>query len=132
VNAQSQDAEAAAPVTPRRVPVWLSWTVTIAFAVLFTYPLWVGIGSAVNYPQMVWDSYHLGITPIGWALLVVGVLAAPLVFVCCLLLGRSRGVIARALIYAAGTASSTSSGRPLGCSIPRNEGSGHCRHPLQC
>jgi hypothetical protein len=102
VNAQSRDAEATAPVAPRRVPVWLSWTVTIAFAVLFTYPLWVGIGNAVGYPQTIWAHYHLGINPVGWVLLVLGVLTTPVVFVCCVLLGRSRGVVARALIYAAG------------------------------
>jgi hypothetical protein len=96
------DAETTEPTGPRRSPAWLNWTVAIAFAVLFSYPLWVGIGNAVNYPQMVWENYHLGINPVGWALLIIGVLAAPLVFACCLLLGRSRGAIARALIYAAG------------------------------
>ena len=86
----------------RRAPTWLNWTVAIVFAVLFTYPLWVGIGNAVGYPQTIWAHYHLGINPIGWVLLVLGVLTAPVVFVCCLLLGRSRGVVAGALIYAAG------------------------------
>ena len=100
--AQPADIEPTEPAGPRRAPAWLNWTVTIFFAVLFTYPLWVGIGNAVGYPQTIWEQYHLGINPIGWTLLVFGVLTAPVVFGCCLLLGRSRGVIARALIYAAG------------------------------
>lgn len=86
----------------RRAPAWLKRTVAIVFAVLFTYPLWVGIGNAVGYPQTIWAHYHLGINPIGWVLLVIGVLTAPVVFVCCFLLGRGRGVVAGALIYAAG------------------------------
>jgi len=100
--AQPADVETAEPAGPRRAPVWLSWTVTIVFAVLYTYPLWVGIGNAVGYPQTIWEHYHLGINPGGWALLVAGVLTAPAVFGCCLLLGRSRGILARVLIYAAG------------------------------
>ncbi|MEO6943909.1 MAG: hypothetical protein ABI053_04265 [Lacisediminihabitans sp.] len=99
---REQGSEAAEPIARRRTPVWLSWTVTIIFAVLFTYPLWVGIGNAVGYPQTIWSHYHLGINPIGWVLLILGVLTAPVIFVCSLLLGRSRGTIARVLIYAAG------------------------------
>lgn len=100
--AQPADVEAVESSGPRRAPTWLSWTVTIVFAVLYTYPLWVGIGNAVGYPQTIWQHYHLGINPIGWTLLVFGVLTAPVAFGCCLLLGRSRGILARALIYAAG------------------------------
>ena len=100
--AKPADAEMTTPDPPRRIPVWLSWTITIVFAVLFTYPLWVGIGNAVGYPQTIWAHYHLGINPVGWVLLIVGVLTAPVMFVCCLLLGRSRGALVRALIYAAG------------------------------
>jgi hypothetical protein len=100
--ARSAVAETATPAAPRRPPVWLSWTITIVFAVLFTYPLWMGIGNAVGYPQTIWEHYHLGINPIGWVLLTLGVLTTPAVFVCCLLLGRSRGVVVRALIYATG------------------------------
>lgn len=100
--AQSADVETVDSAGPRRAPAWLTWTVTILFAVLFTYPLWVGIGNAVGYPQTIWAQYHLGISPIGWTLLILGVLTAPVVFVCCLLLGRRRGVVSRALIYAAG------------------------------
>jgi hypothetical protein len=101
-SADAETADTAGPAGPRRAPAWLSWTITILFAVLFTYPLWMGIGNAVGYPQTIWAQYHLGISPIGWTLLVVGVLTAPAVFVCCLLLGRRRGILSRVLIYATG------------------------------
>ena len=62
----------------------------------------MGIGNAIGVPQGVWASYHLGISVTGWILLVVGVLLSPAAFVLSMLCGRGRGVIARALIYAAG------------------------------
>lgn len=87
---------------PRSRPAWPVWTVAIFFAVLYSYALWAGIGNAVGVPQSVWASYHLGISAVGWVLLGIGVILSPAVFVLCLLLGRGRGLVARALIYAAG------------------------------
>ncbi|HXD62627.1 MAG TPA: hypothetical protein VN619_11960 [Lacisediminihabitans sp.] len=97
--------EAANPNDPkatRQGAAWPVWVVSILFAVLYSYALWAGVGNAVGVPQGVWENYHLGISVIGWVILVFGVLLSPVVFVACLLLGRGRGLIARALIYAAG------------------------------
>ena len=81
---------------------WPAWAVAIFFALFYSYALWAGIGNAIGVPQGVWANYHLGISAVGWVLLVVGVLLSPVVFVACLLLGRGRGLVARVLIYAAG------------------------------
>jgi|GEM_PF-5024143 len=81
---------------------WPVWVVAIFFAILYSYAFWAGIGNAIGVPQSVWASYHLGISVTGWILLVFGVILSPVVFVLGLLLGRGRGIIARALIYAAG------------------------------
>jgi hypothetical protein len=97
--------EAANPNDPkatRQGAAWPVWVVSILFAVLYSYALWAGVGNAVGVPQGVWENYHLGISVIGWVILVFGVLLSPVVFVACLLLGRGRGLVARALIYAAG------------------------------
>lgn len=97
--------EAASPNDPkatRQGAAWPVWVVSILFAVLYSYALWAGVGNAVGVPQGVWENYHLGISVIGWVILVFGVLLSPVVFVACLLLGRGRGLVARALIYAAG------------------------------
>lgn len=97
--------EAANPNDPkatRQGAAWPVWLVSILFAVLYSYALWAGVGNAVGVPQGVWENYHLGISVIGWVILVFGVLLSPVVFVACLLLGRGRGLVARALIYAAG------------------------------
>jgi hypothetical protein len=97
--------EAASPNDPkatRHGAAWPVWVVSILFAVLYSYALWAGVGNAVGVPQGVWENYHLGISVIGWVILVFGVLLSPVVFVACLLLGRGRGLVARALIYAAG------------------------------
>jgi hypothetical protein len=80
---------------------WLSWAVTILFAVLFTYPLWVGVSNMVSYPQTL-RAHYLGISPIGWVLLSLSVLTAPIAFLCCLLLARHRGTILLVLIYITG------------------------------
>jgi hypothetical protein len=88
--------------TVKRRAAWPVWVVAIFFALLYSYAFWAGIGNAIGVPQSVWASYHLGISATGWVLLGVGVLLSPAVFVACLLLGRRRGLVARALIYAAG------------------------------
>ena len=90
------------PEATRQRAAWPVWAVSILFAVLYSYALWAGVGNAVGVPQGVWENYHLGISVIGWVILVIGVLLSPVVFVVCLLLGRGRGLVARALIYAAG------------------------------
>lgn len=87
---------------PKRRPVWPLWTVAIVFAVLYSYALWAGIGNLVGYPQVVAANYDLGISVIGWVLLILGVILSPLVFLVSLLLGRRRGLVARSLIYATG------------------------------
>lgn len=102
MTAERGGTEVAGAAVVRRAPGWLGWTVAIVFAVLFSYPLWVGIGNAIGYPQTIWSQYHLGISAIGWVLLVLGVLTAPAAFVACFFLGRRRGVVARVLIYATG------------------------------
>lgn len=78
------------------------WTIAIFFAILYSYAFWAGIGNAIGVPQSVWASYHLGISAVGWVLLGVGVVLSPAVFLLCMLLGRGRSLVARALIYGAG------------------------------
>lgn len=90
------------PKATRQGAAWPVWAISILFAVLYSYALWAGVGNAVGVPQGVWENYHLGISVVGWVILVFGVLLSPVVFVTCLLLGRGRGLVARALIYAAG------------------------------
>jgi hypothetical protein len=88
--------------TPKPSAAWPVWTIAIAFAILYSGTLWLAIGNAVNYPQMVAAAYNLGISPAGWVLLVIGVILSPLVYLVCLLLGRRRGLVGRALLYATG------------------------------
>ncbi|WP_349899412.1 hypothetical protein [Parafrigoribacterium soli] len=97
-----ESGNAAEPKAVGQRAAWPVWAIAIFFAILYSYALWAGIGNAIGLPQTVWASYHLGISPIGWVLLIIGVLLSPAVFVACLLLGRRRGLVARALIYAAG------------------------------
>ncbi len=89
-------------VTSKARAAWPVWVIAIFFAVLYSYAFWAGIGNAIGVPQSVWANYHLGISAVGWVLLGVGVLLSPVVFVLCLLLGRGRSLIVRALVYAAG------------------------------
>lgn len=81
---------------------WPVWVVAIFFAILYSYAFWAGIGNAIGVPQSVWANYHLGISAVGWVLLGVGVVLSPVTFVLCLLLGRGRRLVARALIYLSG------------------------------
>ncbi|MEO7122084.1 MAG: hypothetical protein ABI400_02990 [Lacisediminihabitans sp.] len=104
MSAEASASKSASPSASysRRRAVWPVWAVAVFFAILYSYAFWEGIGNAVGVPQSVWASYHLGISAVGWVLLSIGVLLSPAVFVVCLLLSRGRGLIVRALVYAAG------------------------------
>jgi hypothetical protein len=81
---------------------WPVWAIAIVFAILYSYPLWVGVGNAVGVPQTTAAMYNLGISPLGWVVLILGVVVSPAFFVACLLLGRGRRLYVRALIYFTG------------------------------
>jgi hypothetical protein len=88
--------------TSKTRAAWPVWAVAIFFAILYSAAFWIGIGNAVNVPQFYWALYHETLSAVGWVLLGVGVILSPTIFVLCLLLGRGRSLIARALIYATG------------------------------
>lgn len=81
---------------------WPVWTIAILFAILYSYALWVGVGNAVGVPQTSAAMFNLGISPIGWVVLILGIVVSPAFFVAALLLGRGRRLYVRALIYFSG------------------------------
>ncbi|MDQ1549945.1 MAG: hypothetical protein QOD27_1603 [Microbacteriaceae bacterium] len=88
--------------TPAGRAAWPVWAIAILFAVLYSYALWVGIGNAVGVPQTSAAMFNLGISPIGWVVLILGIVVSPAFFVAALLLGRGRRLYVRALIYFTG------------------------------
>jgi hypothetical protein len=81
---------------------WPVWAIAIVFAVLYSYALWVGVGNAVGVPQTSAAMFNLGISPIGWIVLILGIVVSPAFFLAALLLGRGRRLYVRALIYFTG------------------------------
>jgi hypothetical protein len=81
---------------------WPVWAIAIVFAILYCYALWVGVGNAVWVPQDSAAQYNLGVNPLGWVVLILGIIVSPAFFLAALLLGRGRRLFVRALIYFTG------------------------------
>ena len=91
-------ASPAAPSTappPGRLAVVL---VTLLFAVLHAYPLWLAISNLMALPG-VYELVGIG-DAVPWWLLVIGVAAPVLLFTAAVLLGRRRSLAQRVLLLA--------------------------------
>ncbi|MRG58827.1 hypothetical protein GE115_02915 [Agromyces sp. CFH 90414] len=93
-------AEASAPVERSGgTPFWLQVTLAVFFGLFFAYDLWEVVESLVQIL-----SFGLGFTPLGWALMVVALLAPIGLFAAAFVLGRRRSLPISIACYLGGLA----------------------------
>lgn len=92
------NAENAATST-RRIPTWLTATITGAFGLLYAYAVWNALDFLILQASGV-----RGLNGVGWAVLGFAVVFPVVVFAFAFALGRRRGAAALAVILLVGLA----------------------------
>jgi hypothetical protein len=80
---------------------WPSLALAVLFGLLYAYDLWEAVGNLIGIPALY---SAVGLSPVPWWLLIVGVLLPAAVYVAALRLGRRLGVGGRALLFLLGLA----------------------------
>jgi hypothetical protein len=80
---------------------WLSLVVAAIFGLFYAYDIWEAIGNLVALPGLY---SALGLEPVPWWLLIVGVLIPPAVFLVAFWIGRKHNIGAKALVFLLGLA----------------------------
>ena len=88
---------------------WLSLIVAAIFGLFYAYDMWEAIGNMVNLPGF-YDQLGIGSGSVPWWLLWIGVLIPPVVFVVAFVVGRTRNVGVKALVFLVGLAVSAGLG----------------------
>jgi ABC-type transport system involved in cytochrome c biogenesis permease subunit len=91
----------ASPATRASSPAWLTLTLSVIFGLLFAYDVWEAVGNFVGV-NVVASGLETTITPVGWVVLILGILLPIAVFALAYWLGRRRNSLAQALLYLAG------------------------------
>lgn len=81
---------------------WLSLVVAALFGLFYAYDVWEAIGNLFLLPAQLGQLGLEKYTP--WAVLWIGLAVPAIVFAAAIVVGRRRGVLARALILLVGLA----------------------------
>ncbi|RLP70037.1 hypothetical protein D9V30_05055 [Mycetocola reblochoni] len=91
--------EGASGATARRFGV-LDIVLAIPFGLLLAYDVFEAIGNLIGGLSLA-GSLDTTLSPIGWAALILGVVAPVALFLLAAILGRGRDLLARVLLYLA-------------------------------
>ncbi|WP_022890511.1 hypothetical protein [Agromyces italicus] len=89
------EPEASAPAP--YLPLWLDASLAVVFGLFYAYDVWEVVESIVQLLGI-----GLSFTAVGWAVMIVALLAPLGCFAAAFALGRRRGVLARIALYFAG------------------------------
>lgn len=93
-------ASAAQPARAK-APAWLALTLAILFGLVFAYDVWEAVGNLAGV-SIIASGLDTSINPLGWVVLIVGILLPVAVFTLAFWLGRRRDLLAQALLYLTG------------------------------
>jgi hypothetical protein len=82
---------------------WPSWTVAAIFGLFYAYDLWEAVSNFVELPAA-YESMGLDTAGLPWAVLWIGLLVPPIIFVLAFLVGRRENIGERAIIFVVGLA----------------------------
>ena len=80
---------------------WLSLAVAVLFGLLYAYDVWEAVGNLLGIPFLY---TAVGLEPVPWWVLIVGVLLPPAVYVLVFWIGRRHSVGGKALLFLLGLA----------------------------
>lgn len=97
----SAGADAAAEERAPRAaqPLWLRVGLAVLFGLFYAYDVWEVVESLVQILSL-----GLTFTPIGWAIMIVALLAPLGLFAAAFAIGRRRGILISVLAYVTGLA----------------------------
>lgn len=93
----SRPAEERAPRAAQ--PLWLQVALAVLFGLFYAYDVWEVVESLVQILTL-----GLTFTPIGWAIMVVALVAPLALFAAAFAIGRARGILIAVLAYVTGLA----------------------------
>ncbi|MEJ3404130.1 hypothetical protein WDJ51_05255 [Rathayibacter sp. YIM 133350] len=99
----STTESAAGSPTGARTPLWLAVTLAIVFGLFYAYDVWEAVGNLVGLAQFA-AALDTTFTPVGWVVLLAGILLPVLLFAAAFVAGRRRGPLLQAAFYAVGLA----------------------------
>ncbi len=94
VAAATETAPAESPV-----PLWVRAALALVFGLLLAYDVWEVVGSLVQIL-----SIGLGFSALGWAIMIVALLAPVGLFAAAFVISRRRGILVSLLAYATAVA----------------------------
>ncbi|MET0479876.1 MAG: hypothetical protein ABWY23_02930 [Mycetocola sp.] len=84
-----------------QAPAWLALSLAVVFGLLFAFDVWEAVGNLVGV-SVVASGLETTINPVGWVVLILGILLPIAVFALAYWLGRRRNPLAQVLLYLAG------------------------------
>lgn len=91
--------EASAPRPMPVQPLWLRAAFALVFGLLLAYDVWEVVGSLLQLLSL-----GLGFSPLGWAIMIVALLAPIALFIGAFVVSRRRGALVSLLAYATAVA----------------------------
>jgi hypothetical protein len=94
ITARAPEASADSPQ-----PLWVRAALALVFGLLLAYDVWEVVGSMLQILSL-----GLGFSALGWAIMIVALLAPVVLFAAAFVISRRRGVLVSLLAYATAVA----------------------------